>query len=286
MKKLFAAILLISCFMGSAIAQYTGNWTYEWDFNNGEQGWVKQAGLGRWINPEWEPEGPMLPDDGFSGAGGGNLYIPDGTYYTLSMPNGPVNSFILQADFYLPNLMPLNINPYLPGNGIQAAGIGAIDEYGKRIYVSGRGGPDGARLIDNSWDNVNRDRSWLFEEANVPKADMWDKWITMQLHYNVNNSGLFTAYVYTPWASGVHPYGWYKFNDYAIHPEGARNWETIIIGSVIPTQSSWTQTQVDNVKLYIEIEPSGVVPEPAAIATILVGVLGLSILNFKRNTKQ
>jgi hypothetical protein len=177
--------------------------------------------------------------------------------------------FVVQVDAYLPNLMPLNINTYLPGNGLQNAGIGAISDLEfKHIYVAGRN-PDGVKIRDHAWNNTDQSRSWLFEEAGVAKADMWDDWVTMQLVYNLNGSGKFTGYVYTPWDSGVHDGpGWYAFAEYDIHPEAAKRfYSTLILGSVVPGTNSWTQTQFDNVKLYV--------PEPGTFVALGTGLLGL-----------
>lgn len=267
---LIAALALVFA-AGAVQAQYTGPWLQVWDFNDGTQGWTKTAGPGYWVDPNVEPNGPVLPDGAPSGAGGGNLYSPDGTVWELQLPS-PVTSFILQADFYVPNLMPLNIHPYLPGNGIQGTGVGAVNGYGKVIGAGGRHNPDGIRVKDKSWDNTNRERSWIMEEAGVAKQDMWDKWVTVQLQYNWQNDGMFRMWFYTPWVSGVHPGGWFQLGSWAIHPDGGENtkWYTLRLGATVPDASSWTQTQIDNVKF---------VPEPAsllALGTGLVGLLGVA----------
>ena len=136
--------------------------------------------------------------------------------------------------------------------------------------AGGRGNPDGVRVKDKAWDNTNRERSWLMEEAGKTKTDptYWDKWVTVQLMYNWNNSGKFTAAVYTPWDSGVQDGpGWYEFAQYDVHPTAAnRFYQTLQIGAVVPDASSWTQTQIDNVKF---------VPEPATMSLLALGGFGL-----------
>ena len=212
------------------------------------------------------PNGPTLPDGGPSNAGAGNIYAPDGTRAQIAIP--PVRSFIVQCDAWLPNLMPLDINPYLPGNGLQNAGVGAIGAFDSRHrYVAGRNA-DGVKMRDHSWDSTERSRSWLFEEAGVARADMWDKWVTLQFVYNWNNSGKYTAHVYTPFDSAVHDGpGSYSFGEYDIHPNEANQYvDRLILGSVVPDSSSWAHAQFDNVKF---------VPEPAAMTLLALGGLGL-----------
>lgn len=274
MKKALSVSIVCVLAAGAAAfaAPYTGPWLQTWDFNDGLQGWTKTQGPGYWVDPALDPNGPVLPDGGVSNAGGGNLYAPDGTTFQYNLAN-PVNSFVIQVDAWLPNLMPLNINQYLPGNGIQGAGVGAITQAeNKHMYVAGRN-PDGPRIRDHSWDNTNRDRSWLFEEVGVAKANMWDKWVTLQFEYNWNNSGKFTGHVYTPWDSGVHDGpGWFSFAEYNIHAETAKQFvDRLIVGSVIPGTNSWTQGQFDNVKF---------VPEPATLSLLVLG--GLAMLRRRR----
>lgn len=267
--------LLVVPLAVQAGAVYTGPWTQTWDFNDGTQGWSKVAGPGYWVDPAVYPSGPPLPDGGFSGAGGGNLYSPDGTLWELTI--SPTQMFVLQADFYVPNLMPLNIHTYLPGNGIQGTGVGAVNMYGKVIGAGGRHNPDGIRVKDKSWDNTNRERSWIMEEAGVPKENMWDKWVTVQLQYNLNNDGKFRMFFYTPWDSYVHEGpGWYELGEWAIHPGGGDNitWYKIRLGATVPDASSWTQTQIDNAKLYI--------PEPGSIVVLGTGLIGIAGLIRRR----
>lgn len=266
--KTLAIVAILAAASVATAAPYTGLWLQTWDFSNGTQGWTKTAGSGYWVDPNVDPSGPMLPDGGVSGAGAANLYSPDGTIWEYTLPTA-YDSWVLQADLYVPNLMPLNLNAYLPGNGIQGTGVGAISTLeGKRIGAGGRGNPDGVRVKDKAWDNTGHERSWLMEEAGVAKENMWDKWVTVQLAYNWNNSGKFTAAVYTPWDSGVHDGpGWYEFAEYDVHPTPAnRFYQVLQIGAVVPDVQSWTQTQIDNVKF---------VPEPATMALLALGGLGL-----------
>ncbi|MGB9624171.1 MAG: PEP-CTERM sorting domain-containing protein [Phycisphaerae bacterium] len=268
MMRSVTIVAVLAAASVAVAAPYAGPWLQTWDFSDGTQGWTKAAGGGYWVDPVAMPSGPTLPDGGPSGAGGANLYSPDGTIWRYTLPTA-YDSWVLQADLYVPNLMPLNLNPYLPGNGIQGTGVGAISTLdGKWIGAGGRGNPDGVRVKDKAWDNSNRERSWLMEEAGVAKENMWDKWVTVQLRYNWLGSGKFTAAVYTPWDSGVHDGpGWYEFAEYDIHPDSAKRFYQVLqIGAVVPDASSWTQTQIDNVKF---------VPEPATIAMLALGGLGL-----------
>jgi hypothetical protein len=270
MKGSFVFALALSLCASVASAQYTGPWTHVWDFNNGQQGWILTQGSGYWVDPGVMPDGPTLPDGGPSGAGAGNLYAPDGTRFQIRV--NPTNSFVVQVDAYLPNLMPLNINAYLPGNGLQNAGVGAITQIdGKHMYVAGRN-PDGVKTRDHSWDSTEHIRSWLFEEAGVERANMWDKWVTLQFVYNLHNSGKYSAYVYTPFDSGVHDGpGWYAFGQYDIHPNPPSQFvDKLIVGSVVPGASSWTQAQFDNVKFF------DAVPEPASMAVLAAGLAGFA----------
>lgn len=273
MSKTFFVVLALALCVSAAQAQYSGPWLQQWDFNDGTQGWTKAAGPGYWVDPAVEPNGPVLPDGAPSGAGAGNLYSPDGTLWELAIT--PTDQFILQADLYVPNLMPLNIHQYLPGNGIQGTGVGAVNYYGKVIGGGGRGNPDGIRVKDKSWDNTNRERSWIMEEAGVAKENMWDKWVTVQLQYNWQGDGLFRLWFYTPWVSGVHPGGWYQLGSWAIHPNGGLDttWTKLRLGATVPDASSWTQTQIDNVKF---------VPEPGSILVLGTGLIGLAGLIRRR----
>lgn len=264
-REIIAWAVIIASATAAHAFVYTGPWLQTWDFNDGTQGWSLVQGGGYWVDPASLPNGPMLPDGGASRGGAGNLYCPDGTRYQLDLAE-PVKSFIIQVDAYLPNLMPLNINTYLPGNGLQNAGVGAISQgESKHRYVAGRN-PDGFKIRDHSWDSTDRSRSWLLEESGVAKEDMWDKWVTIQFAFNWQGSGKYTGAVYTPWDSAVHDGpGWYEFGEYDTHPEEASQFvDRLIVGSVLPFTSSWTQAQFDNVKF---------VPEPATVLLVLGGLL-------------
>lgn len=265
MKKVAFLVVLAVAASANAVV-YTGSWSNTWTFDSGLDGWAKTAGSGAWVNPAVNPNGPTLPDGGVSKGGAANLYSPDGTVWERPLATA-TNSFVIQADFYVPNLMPLNLNGSLPGNGIQGTGVGARFVVGdKLIGAGGRANPDGVRMKDKSWDNTDRERSWLMEEAGVLKANMWDKWVTVQLNYNFSSPGKFTAAVYTPWDSGVHvgP-GWYQFAEYNIHGTPANQFiNTLRLGAVVPDAASWTQTQIDNVKF---------VPEPASALFLVLGGL-------------
>ncbi len=278
-KIMFVAVLVaaVGAFAAQcAFAQYAGPWWNEWDFSTGTQGWTKIAGQGYWVDPVWQPNGPILPDNDVSHGGAANLYSPDGTIWEFVLP-GSVNSFILQADLYVPNLMPLNIHSDLPGNGIQGTGVAMVNAVdGKLIGAGGRHNPDGIRVKDKTWDNTNRERSWIMAENGKTKTDpdYWDKWVTVQLQYNWNNDGKFRMYFYTPWVSPVHPGGWYLLGSWDIHPNAPNQyWNKIRIGAVVPDASSWTQTQIDNVKF---------VPEPTSLLALGSGLVGLAGLAIRR----
>ncbi len=278
MKKLLIIISLLVLANAAQAGSVWNIWTQTWDFNDGTQGWTKVSGDGFWVDPNVFPNGPTLPDGGVSGAGGGNLMSPDGTVWELSIT--PTNQWVLQADLYVPNLMPLNLNGSLPGNGIQGAGIGARNMYDKLIGAGGRGGADGIRVKDKTWDNSNRDRSWIMAEDGKAKEDptYWDKWVTIQLQYNVNNDGKFRMFFYTPWDSPVHDGpGWYELGEWDIHPAGDDNnrWNTLRLGAVIPDTTPWTMTQIDNVKFWA-------VPEPGSVIALLSGMAGFASVAIRR----
>lgn len=257
--------VLCACVTSAQAFVYTGPWLQTWDFNNGTQGWNLVQGSGYWVDPASLPDGPTLPDGGVSGGGASNLYCPDGARYQFNLAQ-PVKSFIVQVDVYVPNLMPLSINTYLPGNGLQNAGVGAISQLeNKHRYIAGRN-PDGFKMRDHSWDGTDRSRSWLLEEAGVAKEDMWDDWVTLQFAYNWKGSGMYTAAVYTPWDTNVHDGpGWYEFGEYSGHPmESMQYMDRLILGSVVPFSNSWTQAQFDNVRF---------APEPASSLLLVLGSL-------------
>jgi hypothetical protein len=87
-----------------------------YDFHDGSQGWVVSPnpnGIARWVDPAVDPQGPVLPNSKVSGAGAGNLYLPDGSAAVLylsdlGLQNG-TDRFVLQMDVFIPNLRPLGM---------------------------------------------------------------------------------------------------------------------------------------------------------------------------------
>jgi len=284
MRKLLAVISVVSITSTTTLAApYTGPWTMQWDFSNGLQGWtLGQAGgaVGRWVDPAWEPQGPMLPDGGYSGAGGGNLYLPDRTFAKLDIsglnlgygmgPDGEREGFVFQARVYVPNLRPLTgfngAGRSQPGNMIHLTGIG-IERAGdlKGLFVEGELSSSRCSLKarENAWDNTDRRLGWrAMEGTEADTAQWWDQWVTLQIDYSYTTKGKWSAYAFIPWDSPMAPAGWQALaEDVETNPGGYA-----LVNLRLGGAYSWTQAQFDDVRLAFG-PPT--VPEPGAIVLML-----------------
>jgi hypothetical protein len=114
-------VLIVCAWLGAAAPWAVSQpppvtFNHLYDFSNGLQGWTITSnpnGAARWVDPAVDPQGPVLPNSKVSGAGAGNLYLPDGSaarlhLADLGLQNG-TNRFVLQMDIYIPNLRPLGM---------------------------------------------------------------------------------------------------------------------------------------------------------------------------------
>ncbi|BCW99687.1 MAG: hypothetical protein KatS3mg024_2514 [Armatimonadota bacterium] len=272
-----------------ASAQYTGPWTYQWDFNTSTQGWTV-AGNGYWTDPGWVPSaGPTLPDGAPSGGGNGNFHLPDGSYARLDVRSlnlgagtvggVPMNPFVYQVDVYIPNLRPLGGFPFdYPGNMNHQAGIQVLRESDlKALFLEGDVYKGGLLARDQTWENTDRRSNWVMEETVSPDTLWWDKWITLQLDYGVTTPGKWRAWAYIPWNSYVSSAGWQQV--------GGGSWDvnpSVWFGYLqMGGQYSWTQAQFDNARLYVQ-SPAPI-PEPVFFQMgALMGMGALGMLKLRR----
>ncbi len=295
MRLTFAAVLALALCASVASAQYTGPWTYEWDFDTGLQGWTI-TGNGYWVDPSvYSSAGPTLPDGFPSGGGTRNLHLPDASYARLDVTSLNIGSgtvggnakaaFVFQADVYIPNLRPLGGFTWgYPGNMIHNAGIATLGyaDYSpvRALRLFGDIGKGGLLARDANWDNTDRRSDWVMEETVSPDTRWWDKWITLQLDYGVTTPGKWTAWAYIPWNSYVHNAGWVQVGGgaYDLHPTGV--WmQTLQLGG----SQSWTQAQFDNAKLYVQ-SVAAPIPEPVFFqmgALMGMGALGMLKIRHK-----
>ncbi len=282
-KALIAGLLvgLVACAANAVPFQVNPpavTWVNTWDFQNGAQGWaIAGNAAATWVAPG---TGPMLPDGAPSGSGGGSLYLPDKGYATMSVPT--TDSYVIEADFYVPNLLPLTgfTNNY-PGNSLQKCGITAISGATKKQRIYGRS--DQAYdfgFKDYTVDNADRKlEDWALEDwddldAGVwDKAKAWDEVVTMRIDCNYSAPGKVRAYVYVPWAwpywdgsaSVMTPEGWYQLCNVNVSTDS--NIDVIQVGQTLG-DTSWTQAEVVAVRF---------LPEPTAIL-----LLGLPLLLIRR----
>ncbi|MGQ9581259.1 MAG: hypothetical protein ACUVT8_09990 [Armatimonadota bacterium] len=261
-------------------------WDYYWNFDNGTQGWTL-GGIqaARWVDPNTEPNGPVLPDGQPSGGGPRNLYLPDQGYAeldvsSLNLGNGTGKvGFQIWARVYVPNLRPLGgFTHGYPGNMIHRAGLAVLrDLDNKPMYVAGNIDNGNIFAKDKTWDNTDRyDKKWTIEENVSPDTLWWDKWVTLVFDYNYTTPGKWNAAAYIPWASYVAPAGWHTLAE-NIDCNSNVHFSKLRIGAV-NDGSSWTQAQFDDVYLKL-------VPEPYSYSAILfyTGLLGVARLRIRRN---
>jgi len=222
----------------------------------------------------------MLPDGGYSGAGGGNLYLPDRTFAKLDIsglnlgygmgPDGEREGFVFQARVYVPNLRPLTgfngAGRSQPGNMIHLTGIG-IERAGdlKGLFVEGELSSSRCSLKarENAWDNTDRRLGWrAMEGTEADTAQWWDQWVTLQIDYSYTTKGKWSAYAFIPWDSPMAPAGWQALaEDVETNPGGYA-----LVNLRLGGAYSWTQAQFDDVRLAFG-PPT--VPEPGAIVLML-----------------
>ncbi len=284
MKKLLVVIAVVSLtFTTTHAAPYAGPWKMQWNFSDGLQGWTlgRNGGAeGRWVDPAWEPQGPMLPDGQYSGAGGGNLYLPDRTFAKFDIsglnlgygtgPDGARQGFVFQARVYVPNLRPLSgfngAGVSVPGNMIHLTGIG-IERAGdlKGLFLEGELSSSRCSLKarENAWDNIDRRLNWqAMLDTRPDTTQWWDQWVTLQLDYSYTTEGRWSAYAYIPWDSPAAPAGWHTLAEgIETNPNGYS-----LVNLRLGGAYSWTQAQFDDVRLAFG-PPT--VPEPTAMLLML-----------------
>lgn len=268
-----------------------------WNFDSGLDGWTIGGNANaKWVDPALEPSGPTLPDGGASGAGGGNLYLPDGGYIRLDLSSqlagGKTERWYLQADIYVPNLRPLTgFAPWgYPGNEITKAGVfgmSATSLWGigaEGDYDSGSGDSDfgSAEYINypaDSWQGVPQDGAappaWILEGTGADTG-WWDDWVTLSIDYSYTTAGVCTVQMTVPWDTPVGVAGTYTIYTGPLMPPNGLGWwmdddiSRIQVGSN-PNYASWTQAQFDNVYF----DSPDLVPEPGSFIALGVGMVGL-----------
>jgi len=287
---LAAAILVLG--MTPALAG-----TMSWDFNDGLQGWTianSGSNSGVWVAPG-APQ--LLYTDGgatqvYSNAGGGNVYLPgDSNGRTTALfdlapwlAGGSTQSFVLQADVWIPNLRPLNFRYNYPGmlnqySGIAAYGIkgGANNNYGVTLGGNLNQGSQVYRdYTSENWTYHHAD--WSMEDKNLsdPFDTMWDCWITLKIDWNSSVAGNVIASALIPfdnyvgnanewitvWSGAIESSVWYP---------RPLNVNRIGLGAWLAGDVPWTKSQIDNV---VFTSPD-LVPEPGSLLTLGSGLIGL-----------
>jgi hypothetical protein len=201
------------------------------------------SGLGQWVNPATDPQGPQLPDAQPSGAGGGNLYLPDRSRATLNLvllgyPR--VDRFAMQVEIFVPNLRPLGLCHgmecygveccgcpdqfafcHYPGNLNHLSGICARGE--TTLGILGDLGNCRQMLWDSELPNASGPNDlpgplWLCEQyadacntRPVPPYNdfpveicWWNQWITVYIDYNWTSPGRIISWARVPWTGGRH----------------------------------------------------------------------------------
>jgi hypothetical protein len=298
MRLTSAIVLALALCASVASAQYTGPWTFQWDFDTSPQGWTV-TGNGYWTDPAWvPPAGPTIADGAPSGGGNGNFYLPDGSrawrdVSALNIGHGtvsgqPMNPFVYQVDVYIPNLRPMTGFTFgYPGNMIDKAGISTVRSGGTQAhYLVGDINKGGLVANDKTWDNTDRRSNWVLEELSPPPYnDWWDKWITLQIDYGVSTQGKWAAWAYIPWDSAVSTAGWILVGNGVYDVNANVKFDTLQMGAVgLHIGNSWTQAQFDNARLFVQGYQSAPIPEPVFFqlgALSGMGVLGLLRLRRK-----
>jgi len=291
MRLTSAIVLALALCASMASAQYTGPWTFTWDFDTGLQGWTI-GGPGYWVDPNVYPaNGPTLPDGQSSGGGTGNLHLPDQSYARLDVSSlnigsgtvggQPMNPFVYQVDVYVPNLRPLGNFPNGgPGNHIITAGLQLLRlGDGKPLWFEGN---QNYRLAarDHTWDNTERGMNWYLDEPGQPNdALWWDKWVTLQVDYGYTTPGKWAAWAYIPWNNSRGNAGWFLIGNGVWDVNPNVQWQYLQMGG----QYSWTQAQFDNARLFVQGYQSVPVPEPVFFQLgALSGMGTLGLLRLRR----
>ncbi|MFQ3549779.1 MAG: PEP-CTERM sorting domain-containing protein [Armatimonadota bacterium] len=260
MKKTVLGILLILLIITApASAQYTGDWTQVWDFNNGTQGWNLNGGyFDNWT------------------FGQGVLYLPDTSFATLADPTffglgGRGNSkFVIQVDIFVGG------NNYLQGSG-----IGVVrNSDNKGVLLRGTAaGSQGMSGKDVSWDNVNFNKSWGLSVGH---------WTTVQIDYGWTVADKFSMYYKATPGNGA---GWEAgswqtiCSNRDVHPNEAE-FEKIIIGGLPWSQSGaspWAQAYYDNVSILFSVPEPDAVPEPGNLLALGTGMVALCGIVIRKN---
>lgn len=291
MKKilmLLAVALLVSSGTAAMAAM-------SWDFQTGMQGWAWSTANAKSVPGEWigGPPPELVAGTGIYGVGGGNLFLPgDGNSrstaeFDLSpyLTGGSTQSFFLQADVYIPNLLPLTgFNHGYPGNMNHFSGITMLPTTSTTWGTSllGRVDKGGQMFVDYTGNSfAERRKDWVMEDftggSYNPESGWWNQWITLQIDWNYSVADNAIAKAYIPWQMYNAPAGWITLYSGAIEAatwQGPRPTEfsKIALGSNLNSAGTpWSKSQYDNVIF----DSPDLIPEPAGLMSLGVGLVGL-----------